>query len=369
MIRGFAITTSAPSMRLRGGGQGEFTFTVTNALGRPVRARALLRSQESVFESQVKLVGEAEREFTADGTHQFTVRVTVPPGTAEATHSFSLSLASLENPDEEFAESPQVSVQVTAAAASRRIPGWVLAVAAGVAVLLLATLLVVNGRHSDQQGIGGSGAPPPLVYQSFDGRSTYIELGNPRALDFTGLVTLEAWIRPRTLEGLRDIVAHGYTTHPDAELYLRIDNGHYQVGSWGPQDSGASAPAPATDVGQWVHLAGVYDGSRWILYRNGEVLASNPGAPGAVSVPGPWAIGARGGGTERFFLGDIRDVRIWNLPRTQQELRGGMSQLPAGIALGLMGDWPMNEGQGSLAEDVTSNGNDGLIRQGTWGSR
>lgn len=372
MVRSFAITSSVPSVRLSAHGQGEFTFTVTNSLGRPVRARALLKLQEPDLAPYVKLEGEAERDFTPDGTHQFTVQVSAPPGRVEGSHAFVLLVANLANPDEEFAEGPQASFQVPAVSPprrSRRFPSWLLAVAGGVGVLILSVLLLTRGRHVPPEGTGGSGPASTLFFQSFDGRGTYVELGNPRALDFTGTVTLEAWIRPRTLDGLRDIIAHGYTFDPNAELYLRIFNGNYQVGSWGGQDSAASAPAPAADVGQWVHLAGVYDGARWLLYRNGELLTSSPGAQGAISVPAPWAIGARGGGTERFFLGDIREVRLWNLPRTQQELRAGMSQLPAGIALGLVGSWSLNEGHGSLATDATSNGNDGLIREGNWGSQ
>jgi YD repeat-containing protein len=71
---------------------------------------------------------------------------------------------------------------------------------------------------------------------------------------------------------------------------------------------------PAGDIGQWVHLAGVYDpaAGQWRLYRNGQLLASTTDATGAVAVNGNWAIGARGAGTERFFQGTIDEVRIYS---------------------------------------------------------
>jgi len=72
-------------------------------------------------------------------------------------------------------------------------------------------------------------------------------------------------------------------------------------------------------VGTWVHLAGVYDGTNWILYRNGEQLASLTDSTGAVVVGGDWALGARGDGSERFFDGMIDDARVYNYASAHQE--------------------------------------------------
>ncbi len=375
MGRSFAITTSAAAVQLDGRGEGTFTFTVSNALGRPVRARTRVEPQGPSRPQWVALEGESERDFASDGTHQFTARVVVPPGTPGGRYGFVLSVVGLDNPDEEFTAGPQVSVEVplsTPQPPPRRFPWWAVALAAGVLIITLAAVLIARGRGGEEPGVGGAGtgepARPGASFQTFDGRATYVELGNPRALDFTGPITLEAWVRPRTAEGLANILAHGYTLNPNAEVFLRVVNGSYQVGAWNGQESSVMAPVPAEDLGQWVHLAGVYDGRQWTLYRNAEPLASGPRPFGAVSVPASWAIGARGGGSERFFLGDIRDVRIWNLPRTQAELRAGMAQAPNPRAPGLMGHWPLNEGQGVVTRDATPHQNDGLIRQGMWSS-
>ena len=47
----------------------------------------------------------------------------------------------------------------------------------------------------------------------FDGSGDYIGLGNPAGLNFTGAITMSAWIRPDVIKGVdinRDIVAHGF---------------------------------------------------------------------------------------------------------------------------------------------------------------
>ena len=92
---------------------------------------------------------------------------------------------------------------------------------------------------------------------SFNGTNQFVDLGNPTDLNFSGQITLEAWIKPESTTGLQDIIAHGYQVSPNqAEDFLRISNGYYQVGSWNGSTAMAQAPIPAGDVGQWVHLAG-----------------------------------------------------------------------------------------------------------------
>ena len=84
---------------------------------------------------------------------------------------------------------------------------------------------------------------------TFDGAHDGVTLAPSPTLSITGQITLEAWIRPTATDGFRDIVAHGYTLTPAAEVYLRISNGEYQVGSWDGGDHFAAAPIPAGDVG------------------------------------------------------------------------------------------------------------------------
>ena len=129
----------------------------------------------------------------------------------------------------------------------------------------------------------------------FDGVDDYVSLGNPDALNFGGNITLEAWIRPESTGQTQNIIAHGFQDNPDpAEVYLRISGGEYQVGTWLGIDFGAHANVDPADIGRWVHLAGVYDGSAWRLYKNGVEVASSVGIGAAMVSNEPWAIGARG---------------------------------------------------------------------------
>jgi hypothetical protein len=367
MPRSFAITTSAPSVQLDGSGQGELVFTVLNTLGRPVRVWAVIEPEGQLPRGWLSLIGEPERELAPDGTQSYGVKILAPPGAPQGSYSFRLIVVNVENPNEEFAVGPLVSFELRHPVAPPRTksPIWVAFLAAGVLLITVGAISVGTLLRGDDSGVGGSGSAP-TVSLGFDGRGAYVDLGQPPTLDFTGNLTVEAWIRPRGTGGFHNILARGYTLSPPGELYFRILSGNYQVGSWNGMSHGASAPIPPEDAGQWVHLAGVYDGTHWRLYRNGQEVAATADPVGIVPVDGPWAIGARGGGSERFFDGDIAEVRLWNAARSPDQIREDMRRAPKDDAPGLIGSWSLSEGRGAIAGDRSQSQAHGVLRGAGW---
>jgi hypothetical protein len=126
-----------------------------------------------------------------------------------------------------------------------------------------------------------------------------------------GEITIAAWVKPEMTTGIQNIVAHGYAIAPKGEVFMRITNGYYETGSWDGTDHFLTYPVPTEDIGQWVYLVSVYDGSAWRLYRNGLEVSSRSDDTGSVSVHGRWAIGANGAGTTRFFQGTIDEIAIY----------------------------------------------------------
>jgi len=175
----------------------------------------------------------------------------------------------------------------------------------------------------------------------FNGGSSYIELGNPGALNFFGQITLEAWIQPSVTPaasgGFGDIIAHGYDEDYN-EVALRVDNTsgspQYSISTYTQWfGEGASATAPTNSdfgTGAWVHLVGTFDGANWNLYRNGVLMASAPDTTGSLMVTnGNWAIGARGrwahmdvlgSGLNRQFQGTIDEPAIYNRALSPSEV-------------------------------------------------
>ena len=371
MPRSFAITTSEPSLKLSPAGRGELTFTVSNTLGQPVRVRTVIEPEGQAPRDWFTLMGDTERELAPDGTQSYSVKLAVPPGTPEGQHAFHLLVANVANPDEQFAIGPSVAFQVQrpAPVTKKPFPWWIVAVAAGVLVITVGAITVGMALSDDGPGEGGSGSEP-TVFLSFDGSNDYVDLGEPSTLAFTGTVTMEAWIRPRSTAagGFQNILAHGYNANPPGELLLRITNGQYQAGSWNGNNFVVSAPMPPEDVGRWVHLAGVYDGAAWRLYRNGQEIASVPSTTGVLPVATGWAIGARGGTQERFFQGDIAQVNLWRIARTPAQILEDMHRSPEGDEQGLAASWSLGEGRGTLARDRSPAESHGVLRGPTWPS-
>jgi hypothetical protein len=157
---------------------------------------------------------------------------------------------------------------------------------------------------------------------SFDGSGDYIGLGNDASLNITGTIWFNAFIKPGNISAsnIQNIIAHGHTFTPNGEVFLRLARGKYQVGSWDGSLHNTEYNIPVADENKWVHLSGGYNGTDWVLYRNGTLVNSTPDATGAVYVNESWAIGARGTGTERFFNGSIDEVAIYNRSLTPSEI-------------------------------------------------
>lgn len=200
-----------------------------------------------------------------------------------------------------------------------------------------------------------------------DSPPTAVHLGNPPKLNIQNCITIAAWIFPTATDGLRDIVARGYQLSPQGEVFLRIFNGSYQLGSWNNTgDHKVSVAVPAGDLGTWVHLAGVYDGTKWILYRNGVSIGQAIDSIGAVPVNGGWSIGSRGDLLERSFRGKISAVSLWNTAIDATLIQASMACSLVGFEPGLVGYWPLNEGSGPVALDKAAAPANGTVVTALW---
>ncbi|NOS71914.1 MAG: LamG domain-containing protein [Verrucomicrobia bacterium] len=208
--------------------------------------------------------------------------------------------------------------------------------------LVLTTNVAAGPQSPAYAGFEASNASLPL-----DGLKQWASFNNPSGLNFSGQITVEAWVKPDATQGdPARILSHGTPTISDyilttpgdghappdgsvtnsPEVFLRIEGGvNYVVGSTvtiytnnleiGSNTYTASFPIPGGDLGggNWVHLAGTYDGSKWRLYRNGLEVASSTSAVGALPVlNGDWAIGSTGNGWANNYAGGVDEVAIYD---------------------------------------------------------
>jgi hypothetical protein len=207
-----------------------------------------------------------------------------------------------------------------------------------------ATDVVIDSSQRGHSGIavnapGPSGSLPPISFpnpssRTFDGVNQYVVIGNTEEMNFEGEITMAAWVNiAATSDGCQDIVAHGFCFEPEAEVALRLGSAtcglggaahSLEAGSWQGANHLVQAPLDELDLNTWIHVAGVYDGQSWRLYRNGKEVASQESTIGAIHVESDWAIGAKPPSVpptaDRFFNGSIDDVRIYRRALGPSEL-------------------------------------------------
>jgi hypothetical protein len=108
----FVISSPTNTVVLGPDRTGEAAFSVSNQTGRAVRARASVVAIDPTQVGWLSIGRTAERDYPVGGMEQITVTATVPPEAAAGVYQFRLNVASVVNPDEDWAQSPVVAFQV-----------------------------------------------------------------------------------------------------------------------------------------------------------------------------------------------------------------------------------------------------------------
>ena len=173
-------------------------------------------------------------------------------------------------------------------------------------------------------------------------------------------ITIESWVKVRQFGQWRSIVG-----------FLQ-DNGTYERG-WNIETGDNNKfrfalstvndttlrymeSASAYKTNQWYHVAGVYDGDTMRIYVNGILEAKNGAPQGAIAYDSSWlAIGAYKDDNEFYPVrGQVDEVRIWNVARSQEELRKTMCQKLQGTETGLVRYFRLDQYAGDTASELTA---------------
>lgn len=168
---------------------------------------------------------------------------------------------------------------------------------------------------------------------SFDGTNDYVNVGTSSTLDFTGPMTISAWINItggagtfRTVLSRWDSVG-GINTR-SYFLGVNSSNQVYFVTSSNGSDPGVNNTAtdptiPSTGI--WYHYSAVFDGSTMRLYRNGIQVATSTQTAIKSSPNNQVGIGAvlgrSGDAISAPFNGKIDEVKIYNAALTASEIK------------------------------------------------
>jgi len=218
---------------------------------------------------------------------------------------------------------------------------------------------------------------------SFDGVNDYVDAGNQQNLQITGPITITAWVKTSNVTSYNGIVTKYYAENGKRGFALEFNPFNPTGGGlrFIISRDGTSTSIVSTNevsINEWEHIAATYDGSTMKLYVDG-ILKSNANYDAGIYNT-----------SEKLFLGRnvgysslnglLDDIKIYDYARTEEEIRldynAGMaahlgpsgktcSEDPAScMDYGLVGNWDMDEGSGSVLNDNSGNSNHGTLTNG-----
>lgn len=242
-----------------------------------------------------------------------------------------------------------------------------------IVVVVLAGL--VSQHFAAHSGFAESSEPArpsePTVNRalSLDGKTGYMQVMDSESLhSFKEAITIEAWIKAASFYAgngqVNSIVRKSIA--PGGENFLlrfRIVDGEPLAEMNPGLRIGILQAFHEFATGTWYHLAGTYDGKAITIYVNGVKVKSD-------RFSGPMTIdksdlfigkGDPDFSSGEYFHGELDEIRIWNVARSQKEIEGAMNAPLTGKEQGLVAYWNFDDG---TAKDVSSHGNDGRLCDG-----
>jgi hypothetical protein len=217
-------------------------------------------------------------------------------------------------------------------------------------------------------------ATPERSVLTFSNIGDVVDMGKRPQHKIQRDITMEAWICASRQIKWAGIISKIFDTNAtESGFCLTLDGqsgvycGIRTVG--GPaQDFYYSSGANTITLNKWHHVAATYDGKQICLYVDGDMKMMQPYSGNINHDPENFlTIGTYRDDNENFvFPGRIAEVRLWDIPRTQEQIKNTMNVSLQGDEEGLVGYWPMNEGSGNLVSDHSKNAINGNIAGATW---
>jgi Concanavalin A-like lectin/glucanases superfamily/Secretion system C-terminal sorting domain len=178
---------------------------------------------------------------------------------------------------------------------------------------------------------------------NFDGNNDVVDLTNNSIFDITSSITLEAWIYPTLHSTEIDIISKFGDVAVDDSYMLRLANGvpfiQIKIGAtWF-----VSSDITALSLNTWHHIAGVYDGTQLKIFVNG-ILKNSVSQTGNIGISSSTVKIGRWLGSAASFSGNIDEVRIWNIARSDIEIASNYNKVLVGNEAGLVSYYRFNQG-------------------------
>lgn len=162
-----------------------------------------------------------------------------------------------------------------------------------------------------------------------DGADDNVAIPSSSTLNnLTNKLTLSAWLyRTSAKTGWQSLIARQYGTGTQDQFSLALSGNSYYFTLNTVNNGLRTATAGSNKLNEWVHVAGVYDGSTMKLYINGALAATTLNTTGNVRLDSkPLYLGAAANGsdpnaTSESIAGVVDDLRVYNRALSATEIQ------------------------------------------------
>jgi len=185
--------------------------------------------------------------------------------------------------------------------------------------------------------------------------SGYVDVPSSSALNPTGAITIEAWVNLTDADGCSSIIGKNWQVSWWVGICGTTLRSYLRGGLPSQVNGGVINP------GEWNHIAVVFDGTQRRHYINGELVATHNETGALPASTSDLQIGSDVNWAHTPH-GTIDEVRLWNVARSQTDIRNGMNGLSSAPP-GLVALWPLNNN----TNDVVGGHNGTLQGSATYG--
>ncbi|MEL7355615.1 MAG: LamG-like jellyroll fold domain-containing protein [Cyanobacteria bacterium J06560_6] len=217
--------------------------------------------------------------------------------------------------------------------------------------------VTVEGEALLEQSQGENFTPNGVL--NLDGSNDYVVINNSQSLDLTTAITVETWIKVDSFNHTWQAIV----TKGDDSWRLHRNHDTNQL-NFSITDVGSIVGSTNVNDGQWHHVAATYDGSKMVLYVDGEIDAQLDATGLIPTNDYRILLGKNDQRKKRQFNGQLDEVRLWSDARSQAEIQASMNHSLAGTEDGLVANWTFDEATGTTLTDKTGSDYSGTLLNG-----
>lgn len=197
----------------------------------------------------------------------------------------------------------------------------------------------------------------PAAYSlSFAGTTSQYASSTQNVIPSSGSFTVETWISPTTYSSIEPVIfSQGTST---GRIYVKLgSNGRLIV----YRDAGVeiTCSSSAIPLNLWTHIAIVNDSNTLKCYVNGTLQTGNSPSStlGSSNLNAGFYIGAYSASfnlTQHLFRGQIDELKVWNVARTQTQIQNNAEVAPDLSDSTLVAYYPLDASSGTTAIELKS---------------